>query len=105
MQERRYDVDWLRVIALLAVFLYHSTRLFDPEGWHLKNPQQSMALFITMRGLIWCWVMELFFLLSGMGSWYALKNRKAGAYCGSPSRTPDGRYPVNRILWDNPPVL
>ncbi len=79
-QERRYDVDWLRIIAMLAVFIYHSTRLFDPEGWHLKNPQQSMALFITMRGLIWFWVMELFFLLSGMGTFYALKKRKAGAY-------------------------
>ena len=65
---------------MLVVFFYHSTRLFDPEGWHLKNPQQSMALFITMRGLIWFWVMELFFLLSGMGTWYALKNRKAGPY-------------------------
>jgi len=80
MQERRYDVDWLRIIAMLAVFLYHCTRFFDPEGWHLKNTEQSELLFVSMRGLIWAWVMELFFLLSGVGTWYALRSRRAGAY-------------------------
>jgi len=59
MPERRYDVDWLRIIAMLAVFLYHCTRFFDPEGWHLKNTEQSELLFVLMRGLIWTWVMEL----------------------------------------------
>ena len=80
MQERRYEVDWLRIIAMLAVFLYHCTRFFDPEGWHLKNTEQSELLFVLMRGLIWTWVMELFFLLSGIGSWYALSSSRAGAY-------------------------
>jgi glucan biosynthesis protein C len=80
MQERRYDVDWLRIIAMLAVFLYHCTRFFDPDGWHLKNTEQSELLFVSMRGLIWAWVMELFFLLSGVGTWYALRSRRAGAY-------------------------
>ena len=80
MQERRFDVDWLRIIAMLAVFLYHCTRFFGPEGWHLKNPEQS-DLFLTPRlGLIWAWAMELFFLLSGVGTWYALRSRRAGAY-------------------------
>jgi hypothetical protein len=65
---------------MLAVFLYHCTRFFDPEGWHLKNPEQSLPLFVAMRALIWTWVMELFFLLSGIGTWYALKSRRAGSY-------------------------
>ena len=65
---------------MLAVFLFHCTRFFDPEGWHLKNPEKSDLLFISMRGLIWFWVMELFFLLSGVGAWYALKSRRIGPY-------------------------
>jgi len=60
MQERRYDVDWLRIIAMLAVFLYHCTRFFDPEGWLLKNTEQSELLFVLMLGLIWTWVMNSF---------------------------------------------
>ncbi len=79
-KERRYDIDWLRVIAMLAVFLFHCTRLFDTEGWHLKNVEQSDLVFISMRGLIWPWAMELFFLISGVGTWYALKSRRARAY-------------------------
>ena len=50
MKERRYDIDWLRIIAMLAVFLFHCTRFFDPEGWHLKNTEQSDIIFISMRG-------------------------------------------------------
>jgi glucan biosynthesis protein C len=80
MVERRYDIDWLRVIAMLAVYLFHCTRLFDTEGWHAKNAEQSDLLFVLMRGLVWPWVMELFFLISGLGSWYALQSRRAGAY-------------------------
>ncbi len=80
MNERRHDIDWLRVIAMLAVFVFHCARFFDTEGWHLKNPQQSEVLFVSTRGLIWPWVMELFFLLSGVGAWYALRSRRTGAF-------------------------
>ena len=80
MKERRYDIDWLRIIAMLAVFVFHCTRFFDTEGWHLKNSEQSYVVFVLVRGFIWPWVMELFFLLSGAGSWYALKSRTATEY-------------------------
>jgi glucan biosynthesis protein C len=80
MKERRYDIDWLRVIAMFAVFIFHCTRFFDTEGWHLKNSEQSYTLFVLVRGLFWPWIMELLFLLSGAGSWYALKSRTATEY-------------------------
>lgn len=80
IKERRYDVDWLRVIAMLAVFVFHCTRFFDIEGWHVKNAEQSALLFIAVRGLFWPWLMEIFFLLSGVGTWYMLASRTARAY-------------------------
>ena len=80
MKERRYDIDWLRVVAMLAIFIFHCARFFDTEGWHLKNAEQSPVVDVLRLGLIWTWVMELFFLLSGVGAWYALKSRTAGAY-------------------------
>ncbi|MCP4257708.1 MAG: acyltransferase [Planctomycetes bacterium] len=80
MKERRYDIDWLRITAMFAVFIFHCTRFFDTEGWHLKNSGQSYTLFVLVRGLFWPWLMELLFLLSGAGSWYALKSRTATEY-------------------------
>ncbi len=35
--KRRYELDWLRVLAILVVFLYHSTRFLDLGDWHMKN--------------------------------------------------------------------
>jgi peptidoglycan/LPS O-acetylase OafA/YrhL len=80
MNQRRYDIDWLRVTAMFAVFIFHCTRFFDHEGWHLKNSDHSYVLFVLVRGLLWPWLMELLFLLSGAGSWYALKSRTAANY-------------------------
>ena len=80
MGERRNDIDWLRIIAMLSVFVFHCTRFFDTEDWHLKNAQQSGLLFLMMRALVWPWVMELFFLVSGVGAWYLLRSKTAGEY-------------------------
>jgi peptidoglycan/LPS O-acetylase OafA/YrhL len=35
---RRYELDWLRVGAILMVFVFHSSRFFDTDNWHVKNP-------------------------------------------------------------------
>jgi peptidoglycan/LPS O-acetylase OafA/YrhL len=79
MKERRYDMDWLRVGAMLAVFLFHCARFFGGGRWHLNNPEESMVANVFI-GLLDLWIMPLFFLLSGAGSWYALKSRTGGQY-------------------------
>jgi hypothetical protein len=79
MKERRYDIDWVRVVATLAVFVFHSGRFFDRFDWHLKNAQQSdfLSMFVGWLDL---WMMPLLFMLSGLGSWYSLKFRSSGRY-------------------------
>jgi glucan biosynthesis protein C len=79
MKERRYDIDWVRVVATLAVFVFHSGRFFDTLDWHLKNAQQSDILTLFV-GLLDLWMMPLLFLLSGLGSWYSLRSRSSGQY-------------------------
>ncbi|UCF09919.1 MAG: acyltransferase family protein [Candidatus Bipolaricaulota bacterium] len=72
---RRYDIDWLRVIAMLGIFLLHTMHLFD-EGtdWHLRNADTS-TLVLVLRGLIDIWAVPTFFVISGVGAWFALKRR------------------------------
>jgi glucan biosynthesis protein C len=68
---RRYELDWLRVLAILVVFLYHSTRFFDIGDWHVKNVDtyvwvEIWNMFVTR------WMMPLFFIISGASLFYAI---------------------------------
>jgi len=79
MSERRYDVDWLRVFAILVVFYFHNARFFNNESWHIKNAQTSfgMTVFVAFTDV---WIMPLFVILSGMASGLALSFRSSGEY-------------------------
>jgi len=82
MSTRRYDIDWLRVIAMLGVFLLHCSRFFDDEPWHVKAAveQQSEILPIVRGLLLWVWLMEIFFLVSGFATRFALQRRSWDKY-------------------------
>jgi hypothetical protein len=63
---RRYDVDWLRNLALLLLILYHVGMYYVADwGWHIKSPNQSVLLqnFMVMSNL---WRMCLLFFISGI---------------------------------------
>jgi glucans biosynthesis protein C len=76
---RRYDFDWLKVAATLAVFIFHCLRFFDLGAWHIKNNQLD-AIATTFAELLLQWIMPLFFLLSGTSIYFALKSRTAGQF-------------------------
>jgi glucan biosynthesis protein C len=76
---RRYDLDWLRVLTILTVFIYHSARFFNLGGWHVKN-------LITYPGVeVWervleTWMMPLCFVISGASVFYALGKGGSGRF-------------------------
>jgi glucan biosynthesis protein C len=72
--DRQYYIDWLRAGAMFLLVFYHSGRLFDFEGWHLKNAELSLTIQIFNRFLD-IWQMPLFFLLAGMSVGLALQKR------------------------------
>ena len=78
-KQRRYDLDWLRVLSMLTIFLFHCARLFNYEDWHVKNNHlsQGMSDFIDILAL---WIMPLFFLISAASSNYSLDKRGGGEY-------------------------
>ena len=71
---RWYYLDWLRVLALLAVFLFHSTKIFSYGDFFIKNQQWDwgMELFDYIVGL---WVMPLFFVLAAVAIFFSLASR------------------------------
>lgn len=72
---RRPDIDALRVVAIVTVFLVHCAQVFSPlQYWRIQNPERSASLG-QLTLLAWPWVMPLFMLLAGAGAWYALGRR------------------------------
>jgi len=68
---RRYDLDWLRVFAILAVFIFHSGRFFDTGDWHVKNPTTYFGSQVWTTFMA-NWLMPFIFVISGASLFYAL---------------------------------
>lgn len=72
---RLHYLDWLRVLLILGVFLYHALHPFDSTiEWHIKNPDQSVVVMVLLI-LILPWGLPLFFLVAGAGSKFSLRRR------------------------------
>ena len=60
------------------MFLFHCGRFFDTEGWHVKSARTSEAVsFLTVIVAVQ-WMMPLFFVLSGIGAYYSLRDPRVG---------------------------
>ena len=73
--ERLYYLDWLRILAFGLLFLFHAWRPFDHLPWHIKNEVNS-SFFDLLTFFTHGWRMNLIFLVSGAGSWLAMRSRK-----------------------------
>ncbi|MBU2179658.1 MAG: acyltransferase family protein, partial [Gammaproteobacteria bacterium] len=64
--DRRYDLDWLRVLAFAVLILYHIGMYYVADwGWHIKSSVTSVPLqdFMILTNP---WRMSLLFLISAM---------------------------------------
>lgn len=69
--ERRYDLDWLRVIAFGFLIFYHIGMFYVTWGWHVKSPHAGPWLEPAMA-LINPWRLPLLFLISGIALRFAI---------------------------------
>jgi len=74
-----YYLDWLRVLAILGVFFFHATNVFNTMPFHIKNAEQSDVI-TTIQAFFFPWGMPLFFMIAGAGTWFALKRRSSSQY-------------------------
>jgi len=74
ISKRRHDLDWLRVIAILAVYFHHLGMPFNGDDFHIMNADSSkllddiMVYFEQFR-------LPLLFLISGTGTVLAFSKR------------------------------
>jgi len=76
---RLYSLDWLRVLAILMVFVYHSTRFFNMETWNVKNPIWYPWVEVWNR-FATTWLLPLIFVISGASLFFAVGKAGAGKF-------------------------
>ncbi len=77
VSQRRYDVDWLRTVALGLLIVYHIVISFQPWAkaiGFIQNDESMEWLWIPMS-MLNVWRIPLLFMVSGMGARFAMERR------------------------------
>ena len=75
--ERRYDIDWLRVIVIGLLMIYHIGFVFLPWGvfvGFIQNGESIDSIWNPMS-MLNVWRIPLLFFVSGMGVRFAIQRR------------------------------
>tara|TARA_R110002049_G_scaffold309212_1_gene518696 strand:+ start:20317 stop:21408 length:1092 start_codon:yes stop_codon:yes gene_type:complete len=78
---RRYDIDWLRVIAIGLLLIYHIAIIFQPWALFIgfiKNETSLESLWGPMT-MLNVWRIPFLFYVSGMGLYFAMRKRQCKA--------------------------
>ncbi|WP_338733649.1 acyltransferase family protein [Mangrovimonas cancribranchiae] len=77
--ERRHDIDWLRVIAIALLLMYHIAIIFQPWAMFIafiRSDEMSTALWQPMT-MLNVWRIPILFYVSGMGVYFAMRKRSS----------------------------
>ncbi len=82
--ERRTDLDWLRIIAVLLLVPFHSSLVFNlhPEVVMYIKDHVDSNLLGRLAGWVHLFHMPLLFYVAGASSYFALKKRSHLQYLG-----------------------
>lgn len=75
ISQRRFDLDWLRVIAFGLLIYYHSAIAFLPGGMPMIQNEETSIVLQVMAGFLHQFRLALLFLISGVGVFFALRGR------------------------------
>ncbi len=77
--QRRFDIDWLRVLLILTVFVYHSGRFFNGDDWHVVASRTSLV-FTHLINFLNPIMMPAIFILSAAAIAFTLGTRGIGKF-------------------------
>jgi glucan biosynthesis protein C len=81
LTERKYYVDWIRVLAFMLLIFFHCAMPFVSFNWEIKNQATSAGL---TRLIFWLhqWRLPLLFFISGVGIHFSLGKRSVISFAG-----------------------
>lgn len=77
---RRYEIDWVRNISILMLFIYHTSAIFCTFGeFYIISEEKNLLanLFIV---LMFVWYMPMLFFLAGASTYFSSKKRNFREY-------------------------
>ena len=79
-RERRYDLDWLRVLAIILLLYFHTGMIFINWTWYFMQDTHTSEFCNHFTAFLSHWRMPLLFFISGAGTLFALGYRSGTQY-------------------------
>jgi glucans biosynthesis protein C len=73
-QERIHYLDWLKVLIVYGIVLFHVSLVFSLGTWLVSNHDRSLILS-AFAGFTFPWGIPAMFLIAGADAWFALRSR------------------------------
>lgn len=78
--KRRYDIDWLRALAVFLLIFFHTARIFDSlSPFYIKNEKLGF-FYDNFVFLVDQWILPILFLIAGAATWFSLEYRTKKEY-------------------------
>ena len=76
VQGRIHYLDWLKVLIVYGIVLFHVALVFSYGNWLVSNHDKSLILS-AFAGFCFPWGIPAMFLIAGADAWFGLRSRSA----------------------------
>ena len=77
-EERIHYLDWLKVLIVYGICVFHVSLVFSIALWLVSNRQHSLLLS-AFTGFTFPWGIPAMFLIAGADSWFAPRSHSAAS--------------------------
>ncbi len=75
-RQRIHYLDWLKVLIVYGIFVYHVALVFVAATWLVSNHERSAGLSVFVA-FCFPWGIPAMFLISGADAWFGLRSHSA----------------------------
>ena len=79
---RIHYLDWLKVLIVYGILLFHVSLVFSMVPWLVSNDHRSLALS-AFAAFCFPWGIPAMFLISGADAWFGLRSNSAAEFVSS----------------------
>ncbi|HEX9095572.1 MAG TPA: acyltransferase family protein [Candidatus Dormibacteraeota bacterium] len=78
-QERIHYLDWLKVLIVYGIVVFHVALVFSVGTWLVSNHQRSIVLS-AFAGFCFPWGIPAMFLIAGADAWFGLRSHALAGF-------------------------